>query len=163
MLQRIQSVFMLFAAVSMIAMTFFPLWEKADPDTSRLITMSAFEVRFEHHDRDTGKVELLGTRNVVLLSIGAFLAAGVMLFSLFQYKNRMTQVKLNALFSLLVAATIVGAVLFAIKSNALMAPERQGDYLLGFFLPVVAMLNNFLANRFIRKDEALVRNADRIR
>ena len=31
----------------MIAMTFFPLWQKADLETSRLITMNAFEIRFE--------------------------------------------------------------------------------------------------------------------
>lgn len=153
---------MFIAVISMIAMTFFPLWQKADVESSRLVTMNAFQIRFEQQNQN-GELELLGTQNVMLISIGAFLAAGVMLFSIFKYKNRMTQVKLNALFSLVSAITIVGAVYYSLKGNALIVPEQQGAFLMGFYLPVVAMFSNFLANRFIRKDEALVRSADRIR
>jgi len=153
---------MFLAAIAMIAMSFFPLWQKADLETSQLVTMNAFEIRFEQQS-ENGEMTLLGTQNVMLLSIGAFVAAGIMLFSIFKYKNRMTQVKLNALFSLVSAVTIVGAVYFSMKGNALIVPEQQGTFLMGFYLPVVAMFNNFLANRFIRKDEALVRSADRIR
>ncbi|MEP5613227.1 MAG: DUF4293 domain-containing protein [Cyclobacteriaceae bacterium] len=162
MIQRVQSIFMFLAAIAMIAMVFFPLWQKADLETSQLVTMNAFEIRFEQQNAD-GDMTLLGTQNVMLLSIGAFLAAGVMLFSIFKYKNRMTQVKLNALFSLLTAVTLVGVFYYSLKGNALIVPEQQGTFLMGFYLPVVAMFNNFLANRFIRKDEALVRSADRIR
>lgn len=162
MLQRVQSIFMFIASVAMIAMTFFPLWEKADHETSRLLTMTAFELTYEQQN-EAGDMTLVDTQNVILISIGAFLAAGVMLFSIFKYKSRMTQVKLNALFSLLVAITIVGAVYYSLKANELMNPEMPGSFLLGFYLPVVAMFNNFLANRFIRKDEALVKSADRIR
>lgn len=75
----------------------------------------------------------------------------------------MTQVKLNALFSLFTAATLVGMYLYISKANQLFEATKQGTFLIGFYLPVVAMFNNFLANRFIRKDEALVRSADRIR
>ena len=162
MLQRIQSIFMFIAAVVMIAMTFFPIWEKADPETSRLITMNTFEIRFEQYTED-GEAQLLARKSVIAISIGAFIAAGIMLFSIFQYKNRMTQVKLNALFSLVVAMTIVGAVIYSIRANELLLPLQRGNFLLGFYLPIVAMFNNFLANRFIRKDEALVKSADRIR
>lgn len=162
MIQRVQSVFMLIAALAMIAMTFFPLWEKADFETSRLITMNAFEVKLEEQNA-AGEMELISSLNVMLISLGAFLSAGVMLFSIFKYKHRMTQVKLNALFSLLSAITIIGIVYYSLKANALMLPEQQGSYLLGFYLPIVAMFSNFLANRFIRRDETLVRSADRIR
>lgn len=162
MIQRVQTIFMFIAVLAMIAMTFFPLWQKSDLETSRLITMNAFEITFEQQNA-SGQMELLATQNVMLISIGAFLAAGVMLFSIFKYKNRMTQVKLNALFSLISAITIVGVVYYSLKGNALMLPEKQGTFLMGFYLPIVAMFNNFLANRFIRKDEALVRSADRIR
>lgn len=162
MIQRVQSIFMLIAALCMIAMVFFPLWQKADVESSKLVTMNAFQVVFEQQ-AENGEMELLGTENVMPISIGAFVAAGVMLFSIFQYKNRITQVKLNALFSLLCAATIVGAGYYSLQANELIVPNQPGAYLLGFYFPVVAMLNNFLANRFIRKDEALVRSADRIR
>ncbi|NJN43252.1 MAG: DUF4293 domain-containing protein [Flammeovirgaceae bacterium] len=38
-----------------------------------------------------------------------------------------------------------------------------GEYGLAFWLPAVAMVSNLIANRFIRKDEKLVRDSERIR
>lgn len=167
MLQRIQSVFMFFAAVSMIAMLFFPLWEKSDSKIDAVereyAIMDTFTLRYERHNTETGEIELLATQNTILISVGCLLAAIVMLFSISRFKNRITQVKLNALFSLIVAATLVGTYYYTSKANLLFDPKIPGILLVGFYLPVVAMLNNFLANRFIRKDEKLVRSADRIR
>ncbi|HOO10052.1 MAG TPA: DUF4293 family protein [Cyclobacteriaceae bacterium] len=34
---------------------------------------------------------------------------------------------------------------------------------MALFLPIVAMVSNMVANRFIRKDEKLVRDSDRLR
>ncbi len=167
MLQRVQTIFMTIAATAMILMLFFPIWEKADTnfeaEKREYAIMDAFKLRYEQHITSTGEVQLLGTQDTFLLSIGAVLAALIMLFSVTRYKNRMTQVKLNALFSLTVAGTLVGSYLYISKANQLFDPQIQGTFLMGFYLPIVAMLNNFLANRFIRKDEALVRSADRIR
>jgi hypothetical protein len=53
--------------------------------------------------------------------------------------------------------------LIAVSPESLLQPELQGNYLMGFYLPVVALLFNLLSNRFIRKDEMLVKSADRIR
>jgi divalent metal cation (Fe/Co/Zn/Cd) transporter len=47
-------------------------------------------------------------------------------------------------------------------NSAINAPEA-GSYQLGFWAILVAMVANMLANRFIRKDDALVRSVDRIR
>lgn len=163
MLQRVQSIFMFIAAIAIIAMTFFPLWVKSDIETGEIVTMTAFEVKFEQENRETKERTLLGSQNIIYISIGAFLAGGVMLFSISRFKSRMTQVKLNALFSLLCALILVGMVLNMTKANELIHPEFSGQSKLGFYLPIVAMFNNFLANRFIRKDEALVKSADRIR
>ena len=167
MLQRVQTIFMFIAAVAMILMLFFPIWEKSgrqfEAELREYAIMDAFQLNYEQHNTETKEVQLLGTQNTFLLSVGAVAAALVMLFSITRYKNRMTQVKLNALFSLITAATLVGTYLYTSKANALFDPAIQGTFLIGFYLPIVAMLNNFLANRFIRKDEQLVRSADRIR
>ena len=167
MLQRVQTIFMTIAAVAMILMLFFPIWEKSDQqfeaEQREYAIMDAFQLRYEQHNTSTEEIQLLGTQNTFLLSVGAIASALVMLFSITRYKSRMTQVKLNALFSLFTAATLVGTYLYISKANGLFDPTVQGTFLIGFYLPVVAMLNNFLANRFIRKDEALVRSADRIR
>jgi len=167
MLQRVQTIFMTIAAIAMILLLFFPIWEKSDSnfeaEKREYAIMDAFELSYQQHIVESGDVEILGTQSTLLLSVGAIAAALVMLFSITRYKNRMTQVKLNALFSLLTAATLVGMYLYISKANQLFDPQVQGTFLMGFFLPIVAMLNNFLANRFIRKDEQLVRSADRIR
>lgn len=166
MLQRVQTIFMTIAALAMILVLFFPIWEKSDQnfdaEKREYAIMDAYTLKYQQIDRDGQQVEL-GTRQTFLLSIGAALAALVMFFSITRYKNRMTQVKLNALFSLITAAVLVGMYLYISKANQLFDPQAQGIFLAGFYLPIVAMLNNFLANRFIRKDENLVRSADRIR
>lgn len=167
MLQRIQTIFMTIAAISMALVLFFPIWEKSDgnfeAEKREYVIMNAFELRYEQRTSANDMTELLGSQSTLPLSIGAGLSALVMLISIVQYKNRMTQVKLNALFSLLSAATFVGIYLYISKANALFDPEIFGTFLIGFYLPIVAMLNNFIANRFIRKDEKLVRSMDRIR
>lgn len=167
MLQRIQTIFMTIAAVSMVAVLFLPIWEKSDQkfdaEKREYAIMNAFELRYEQHDTASGSIELLGTQPTILISIGAVVSALVMFWSITQYKNRMTQVKLNALFSLLTAGTFVGIYVYINKANALFDPTVFGQFLIGFYLPIVAMFNNFIANRFIRKDEKLVRSMDRIR
>lgn len=167
MLQRVQTIFMTLAAISMTLVLFFPIWEKSDHDLEaekrEYAIMDAFQLRYEQHNIETGEIESLGSQHTILISIGSLLSAVVMFFSISRYKNRMTQVKLNALFSLLAAGTFVGIYFYIGKANALFDPEIYGTFLAGFYLPIVAMLNNFIANRFIRKDEALVRSADRIR
>jgi hypothetical protein len=40
---------------------------------------------------------------------------------------------------------------------------QHGQYLIGTYLPMGAMVCNLIANRFIRRDENLVRSADRLR
>ena len=167
MLQRVQTIFMTIAAIAMLLILFFPIWEKSDTqyeaEKREYAIMDAFQLRYEQHITETGEVQLLGTKDTFWLSVGAIAAALVMFFSITRYKNRMTQVKLNALFSLITAATLVGMYLYISKANQLFEPQTQGTFLIGFYLPIVGMLNNFLANRFIRKDEKLVRSADRIR
>lgn len=169
MLQRIQTIFMTIAAIAMVLMLFFPIWGKSQDNPNEAqaqfdyALMNAFELRYEQRSNTSDEVNLLGTQSTVLISVGAVVAAIVMLFSITRYNNRMTQVKLNALFSLITAATLVGSYLYISRANQLFDPEYQGNFLLGFYLPIVAMLNNFLANRFIRRDEQLVRSADRIR
>ncbi len=158
---------MTLAAISMVLLLFFPIWEKSDQnfdaDTREYAIMNSFELRYEQRSSSNEVNELLGRQSTLPISIGAGLSALIMFISITRYKNRMTQVKLNALFSLLSAATFVGIYLYISKANALFDPQIFGTFLIGFYLPIVAMFNNFIANRFIRKDEKLVRSMDRIR
>jgi hypothetical protein len=73
----------------------------------------------------------------------------------------MLQIKLGALNSLVMAGSLMALVWFAtqlIKSN-----QIAGEYGLSLWMPAGAMVSNMIANRFIRRDEKLVRDSDRIR
>lgn len=156
---------MFIAAVAMLAVLFFPFFKKVDSisteSVQEYVILNSFKASYERSTN--GNVETLGEQNTILISVGAILAAGVMFFSISQFRNRMNQVKLNALFSLVTALTLGGMAYYTTKANQLFEPQYAGNYLMAFYLPVVAMLNNFLANRFIRKDEKLVKDSDRLR
>ena len=91
------------------------------------------------------------------------MAAAVALISISKYKNRLTQIKLGALNSLLIAGAMGTSLYFTMNSEKIIDPAVQGSYQIGFFMPVAALIFNLIANRFIRRDEKLVRSVDRLR
>ncbi|MCS6973234.1 MAG: DUF4293 domain-containing protein [Cyclobacteriaceae bacterium] len=77
-----------------------------------------------------------------------------------RYTNRMLQLKLGALNSVMLAGFMVCAVWFA---NKLMEGGRGKVSVWWVLLAAVAVLSNWLAMKFIRRDERIVRESDRIR
>ena len=90
----------------------------------------------------------------------AIAAITLAVISIRKFKDRMLQMKLGALNSLFMAGTIASAVIF---SNGLVKQLQGGHYGLGLWLPGVAVICNLLANRFIRRDEQIVRDSNRLR
>ena len=162
MIQRFQSVLLLIAAIFMILVLFFPLWQKVDTRASEIASITAFTLRYEKFD-PSGERSLISEKQTFYISGLAVVSALVALFSVFQYRNRLRQIQLGALNSLLIGGTLGTALYFILKAEKFLAIEVQGTYQFGFYLPVAALLCNMLANRFIRRDESLVRSADRIR
>ena len=88
-------------------------------------------------------------------------AAPIAIMEIGKFENRLLQIKLGALNSLVMAGSLGSMVYFAtqlIKSN-----QVAGEYGLSLWLPAGAMVSNMIANRFIRRDEKIVRDSDRIR
>lgn len=153
MWQRIQTVFLVIAIVSLLASIFLPIWvTEADGDRHTLYALH-YSV-FENGNQSAVYFPYCLTGVFAIASITvAFIEIG-------KYKNRMLQMKLGALNSLFLVGTIGCAVYFA---SDLMRSFQGGDYGLGLWLPGVAVLANLLANRYIRKDEKLVRDSERLR
>ena len=89
----------------------------------------------------------------------------VPLVVVFMFKKRQLQIKLSQL-NLVIQAALVAATLFIIDGVATeltMEGEPIVEYEAGAFLTIVPIVFLYLAIRFIKKDEALVRAADRIR
>jgi Co/Zn/Cd efflux system component len=101
---------------------------------------------------------------VFYLAVLAVLSAGVSIFIIFQYKNRVRQMLFVALNSL-IGAALLGTTVYHIQFEATkyFAPEQQGEFGIGFWSAFAALVFNWIANRMIRKDEKTVRDADRMR
>jgi glucan phosphoethanolaminetransferase (alkaline phosphatase superfamily) len=155
MIQRIQSVFLLLVGIAMALSTFATAWSKSALGQS--IELNALSLT---HSQG-GKV--LSTTSVFYLALLSGLAAGIAIFSIFQYRNRLRQILLGAINSILMVTVLGFFLYYSLKGADTFAPYDRGQYGPGFYAVVGALLCNMLANRFIRRDENLVRSADRMR
>ncbi len=157
MIQRVQSIFLLLTAVVMISVIFLPLWEKTGSEGDEYISLTAIELIY----MDQGEIAM--RKDTFYIAMLAGLSVLVALYSIFQFKNRLRQMQLGALNSLLMGGALGLTYYYTVKANALLEPRTQGEFLIGFYIIAAALFFNLLANRFIRRDEKLVRSADRIR
>ena len=154
MWQRKQTIFLGFTAICMVLMILFPVWRASDSEVERILFPLQYTVK-------TGELREVVYFPYALCAILAIAAATLAIIEIGKFENRLLQIKLGALNSLVMAGSLGSAVYFAvqlIKTN-----QVGGHYELGMWLPAIAMVSNLVANRFIRKDEKLVRDSDRIR
>ena len=155
MWQRVQTVFLGVAIVSLLASLIFPIW-MADVNGERIVLMSFYLMK---GPATSATVTPLPYSVTAMLCVSAVTLA---IIEIFKYKSRMTQMKIGALNSFFLVGVILSSFFF---SNDLMKSLNAGSggFGLGMWLPGVAVLCNLLANRFIRQDEKLVRDSNRLR
>ncbi|MBA9078446.1 MULTISPECIES: DUF4293 domain-containing protein [Rufibacter] len=159
MIQRIQSVFLFLLVIAMVALFFVPIWSKTNPANGQEYVLTAFSL-----GPAAATTAAEASTSTIFIAILAGLAALIALYEIFQYKNRLTQMKLGLLNSLVMAALMGCAFYFSsYVGEDLVKTAQQGEYMAGFYLPAVGLLMNVLANRFIKRDEDLVRSMDRLR
>lgn len=159
MIQRIQTVFLFLVAVAMLLVVTFPLWQQVNPAQTALASLDAWSLSVKVIETE----EQLQHKSTFYIGLLALAVAGLAIFSLLQFKNRSKQMLLNMINSLLMAI-MLGLVVYTTYSfNAEFNPQANGAFVLGFWGIIGAMVMNLLANRFIRKDEMLIRSVDRIR
>jgi len=158
MIQRIQSVFLLLLALAMLSLLALPLWHKVDALTHQELTLTAFNFHAVNLPQPiTGAP-------VWIIAVLALASAAVAIYEIFQFRNRFTQLKLGMLNLLLLVATFGAAFYFSNQGEAFLNPKLEGQNQPALYLPTLGLLLNLLANRFIRRDEQLVRNSyDRLR
>ena len=157
MIQRIQSVFLLLLALSMLSMLALPLWHKTDALTHQELTLTAFNFAA------VGVAAPAVPAPVWVVAALALAAAAVAAYEIFQFRRRFSQLKLGLLNVLLLTATFGAEFYFSNHGEALLNPKLEGQNQPAFYLPLLALALNLLASRFIRRDEQLVRSADRLR
>jgi hypothetical protein len=141
----------------MLSMLALPLWHKVDGLTHQELTLNAFG--FDA----VGMAPPKGLGPVFLIASLAIASAVTAVREIFMFRNRFGQLKLGMLNLLFIVAVFGLQFYFSSKGEALLNPKLEGEFQPAFYLPTLAMLLNLLANRFIRRDEQLVRSADRLR
>ncbi|WP_040496873.1 DUF4293 domain-containing protein [Fulvivirga imtechensis] len=159
MLQRIQTVFLLLVVLLMLVMLILPLWTYQSEDAGTIYLLTSFYL-------DAKEGTALAERiyfPYAFVAVLAIAAAIVGVIEIAKFKNRLLQMKLGALNSLFMAGAMGLGLYFASEIMDEKQLKYGWNYGMGVFFPAAAMICNVIANRFIRKDEKLVRSVDRIR
>jgi hypothetical protein len=157
MWQRIQTVFLLIVILSLGASIFLPIWMMNESQTQHVL----FPLYYGTHEATQSGAGLSESYIPYCITAILFIAAiTIAVIEITKFKDRLLQIKLGTLNSLLLAGGLGSAVYFA---TSLVKTHDGGQYGLGLWLPGIAVIANWLAMRFIRRDEKLVRDSNRLR
>ncbi len=149
MIQRIQSIFLLVASGALFGQFGLPYLQTTEGNPAHNVPQLA--------DGILNPLDNFGLLGLTLLGGLVSLAA------IFLFKNRPLQGKLTGgamLVSVLLLALAALVTTLTIKA----VPEGGStEFGAGWILPVIAVINQWLAVRNIQKDENLVRSMDRLR
>ena len=149
MWQRIQTVFLAVAAIALIVALVQPLWE-ARVGEEKIILTPFYLLQ------DNQYLYYPYALTAVLTVAGLTLT----FLTIRRYDNRMVQMKLG-LFNTLILTAVMGCiVIFVLQLNKQYPLAHNG---IAMYFVFGAVVCNWLAVRFIRRDEKLVRDSDRLR
>ena len=143
MIQRIQTVYLLLASIISGALIFvFNLWKSIQKNVFAL--------------------DLFNSESYLLKVIPVlFLVSAILAFvAIFIFKNRKLQFVIGRL-TILVNLILLGLLIYV--SLTLPGEASVSEKGIGMFIPILAILLVVLANKAIKKDEDLVKSADRLR
>ncbi|WP_299107313.1 DUF4293 domain-containing protein [uncultured Tenacibaculum sp.] len=144
MIQRIQSIYLLIAAVFAGALTFvFSLWTNASATPINIMDLFSGATLTEK-----------------LVPVLFFGSAILSLATIFLFKNRQLQFVLGRV-NVLINLFLLGLLIYL--SLTLSGETAVSEKGIGMFFPVLIILLVVLANKAIKKDEDLVKSVDRLR
>ncbi|MBK9330082.1 MAG: DUF4293 domain-containing protein [Sphingobacteriales bacterium] len=138
MIQRVQTIYLLLAALACIAFIFVPFGQIKTPE---------------------GGTETWAIKQVTPVMISAIVVAATSLISIFLFKNRRTQMKL-VLVNIMLSVALIGLFVFGVTQHIGL---RNYTFGIGAILPLFILLFNMLAYGSIKSDENLVKSMDRLR
>ena len=146
MIQRIQSIFLLLAAAAAFGLFALPFADTAQQvSASALFSDSIFSI----------------TDHPVLLALFC-IAGGLSFISIFMFRNRKTQLLVGRFAIIANVIGLVFAIILFIQDKDTLGDAVPNDGL-GLYLPLIFLVFGLLAQRYILKDEKLVRSMDRLR
>jgi len=156
MIQRIQSLYFFLAAACLGVLMFAPLYSAEYQDVK-------YDVFIGGLLKQSNGIEEVMSSNPALFAVLILLML-MPLVAIFLFKNRKLQLRISS--SAMLSFTVFVFLLAASINEALKQASEisnQGNYNWGLVLPFLGVIFLFLANRAIKKDDELVRSADRLR
>lgn len=150
MWQRIQTVFLGITIIALAISMVLPIWQGQQDGAPVVLT----PFYLKQNDVYT---YLPYSLTAVLVVAGITIA----LIEIRRYDNRILQMKLGALNTLLLAGSMVCVAVYTVKLAEKYPVGSQNG--IGMYFIFIAVLCNWLAVRFIRRDERLVKDSDRLR
>ena len=152
MIQRIQSVYLFIGVLAICAMLAFPY--------VRIVDEAATAYMFLH--TATGDAGIVNAYDPLLIMVAGAATALSFLIAIFLYKNRIRQMRFNAI--VFVMNCLFIAVIFFTSDRLAKDLNGRADYKqVGVVMPLISMIMLVFANKAIKKDEMKVRAADRLR
>lgn len=164
MIQRIQTLFLIIAALALIVMAFYPV-----VTITEFTAVQSGVLETDYYSlKGTGiadpspesKPQMNSMVSLPMLIIVIGLLA-IIVYSIFRFKQRLHQLKLVKICIFLNIILVAGIFLnyFKFFTQAQIGSEIG----IGSYFPLISLIMLVVANRYILKDEKLVRSADRLR
>ncbi|MCF6170319.1 MAG: DUF4293 domain-containing protein [Bacteroidales bacterium] len=157
MIQRIQSVYLLLAAIALAAMFFFPLAIFIGGDKDQLV-LYIYQLLSKVPGSNPDVPSYFIYPNLVLAALSLFIT----FTSVFMFKNRMRQLKMVRLVIILILV-LIATFFFYYVVELEKASGIEAQYDIGAYLPLIAFAFLLLAYRGIMNDEKLIRSSERLR
>lgn len=158
MIQRIQTVYLSLAFIAIALLFAFPLAQFFSETGTYVFSITGLK------NMVPGEPDAFKPMVFLPLIIVSVLIALLALFTIFQYKKRSLQIKLTS-FGVFASIALIMGIFFLyiplIEKKINIIPNYLDS--IGIYLPLIALVFIVLANRAIKRDDKLVRSADRLR
>ncbi len=152
MIQRVQSVWLFLASLTLFLLLILPIITNASNNAELWFQVGGLYQKINNTTQKTDSFPLLFG--------GTILTGLICLADIFNFKNRTSQKRVILLAIFLILVLEAGTAYYAQKIPG----GLDGiSYNAGAYLPILSIVFCILAYRGIRKDEQLIRSADRLR
>jgi len=158
MIQRIQTLYLSLAFIAMALLFAFPLAQFFAENGAYIFSVKGLKNMVPGDPNAFNPMIFLP---LIIVAIGIGLLA---LYTISQFKNRSFQIKLTNVGVLSSVALIMGIFFLyipMIEKKINIVPDYSKAY--GIYMPLIALVFMVMANRAIKRDDKLVRSADRLR
>ena len=162
MIQRIQTIFLFLAVISGITVFLFPIATfYSDVSFFKFFLCSVRDFAPDPFNEMSAVNENINRLYPLALSVLQLIIVLLSVVTIFKFKKRLFQVRLIYL-NIFLTVILVGGIFYfsTILEESL---KTQAQYGLGGIFPLITIILFFVANSFIKKDERLIRSADRLR